>query len=47
MPQTGDAFCRRMPTTQAGVAEVVKAEQEYEISLTAPTKTVEKKIELF
>ena len=47
VPQTGDAFCRRMPTTQATVSEVVKAEQEYEQSLILPKKPVEKKIELF
>ncbi|MDK9724260.1 MAG: chemotaxis protein CheD [Sterolibacteriaceae bacterium MAG5] len=47
VPQTGDAFCRRMPTTQATVTEVVKAEQEYEQSLILPKKPVEKKIELF
>lgn len=47
VPQTGDAFCRRMPTTQAAAAEVAKAEQEYERSLTLPRKTAEKKIELF
>lgn len=47
VPQTGDAFCRRMPTTQATVTEVVKAEQEYERSLVLPHKPVEKKIELF
>jgi chemotaxis protein CheD len=47
VPQTGDAFCRRMPTTQAAVADVVKAELEYETSLVQPRKTAEKKIELF
>lgn len=47
VPQTGDAFCRRIPTTQATAAEVARAEQEYESSLTLPKKTVEKKIELF
>lgn len=47
VPQTGDAFCRRMPTTQADVVDVVKAEQEYESSLIQPKKTAEKKIELF
>ena len=47
VPQTGDAFCRRMPTTQATAAEVTKAEQEYERSLVLPTKSTEKKIELF
>ncbi|MGE5468809.1 MAG: chemotaxis protein CheD [Ignavibacteria bacterium] len=47
VPQTGDAFCRRIPTTQATVAEVAKAEQEYESSLARPARTAEKKIELF
>lgn len=47
VPQTGDAFCRRIPTTQATAAEVAKAEQEYESSLILPTKPVDKKIELF
>jgi len=47
VPMTGDAFCRRMPTTQANAAEVAKAEQDYERSLALPKKTVEKKIELF
>jgi chemotaxis protein CheD len=47
VPQTGDAFCRRIPTTQANAAEVAKAEQEYERSLAAQKKTPAKKIELF
>jgi len=47
VPHTGDAFCRRIPTTQAAVAEVTRAELEYERLLTVPKKTVEKKIELF
>lgn len=47
VPQTGDAFCRRMPTTQANAAEVAKAEQDYERSLALPKRTTEKKIELF
>jgi chemotaxis protein CheD len=47
VPQSGDAFCRRIPTTQASAAEVVKAEQAYERSLTAQKKTTVKKIELF
>jgi chemotaxis protein CheD len=47
VPQTGDAFCRRIPITQDVAIEVVKAEQEYESSLTQPRKAVEKKIELF
>ncbi len=47
LPQNGDAFCRRMPTTQADATAVVKAELDYESSLAAPKKTAEKKIELF
>ncbi len=47
VPQTGDAFCRRIPTTQADSVEVAKAELAYEKSLAKPVKTVEKKIELF
>jgi chemotaxis protein CheD len=47
VPQTGDAFCRRIPTTQASAAMVVKAEQEYERSLAAQKKEPVKKIELF
>lgn len=47
VPNSGDAFCRRIPTTQAAAAEVARAEQEYERSLALPKKTTEKKIELF
>lgn len=48
VPQTGDAFCRRIATTQANAAEVAKAEQAYEKSLaTQLVKPVEKKIDLF
>lgn len=47
VPQNGDAFCRRIATTQSTVVEVSKAEQEYERLLTLPKKTAEKKIELF
>ena len=47
VPQTGDAFCRRIPTTQATAAEVAKAELAYESSLNRPTRPAEKKIELF
>lgn len=46
VPQTGDAFCRRIATTQAAALEAVRAEQEYEKSLARP-KAGEKKIELF
>lgn len=47
VPQSGDAFCRRIPVTQANVAEVARAEQEYERSLVEQKKPAEKKIELF
>ncbi|MCK9388134.1 MAG: chemotaxis protein CheD [Sulfuritalea sp.] len=47
-PDGGDAFCRRLPITQPGVQDVVKAERDYEQSLIRPAKaTSEKKIELF
>jgi chemotaxis protein CheD len=47
VPQNGDAFCRRIPTTQANAADVARAELAYESSLTVKKKTTEKKIELF
>jgi chemotaxis protein CheD len=47
VPQSGDAFCRRIPTTQANAAEVAKAEHEYERLLAAQKKAPVKKIELF
>jgi chemotaxis protein CheD len=47
VPNSGEAFCRRIPTTQASAADVARAEQEYEKSLIVPKKTTEKKIELF
>jgi len=47
VPRTGDAFCRRIPTTQADAAQVAKAELDYENSLGLPKKSSEKKIELF
>ena len=47
VPQSGDAFCRRIPTTQASVAVVAKAEQEYERSLITQKKEPVKRIELF
>ena len=47
LPRTGDAFCRRIPTTQPDAAQVAKAEQDYENSLGLPKKTAEKRIELF
>jgi chemotaxis protein CheD len=47
-PEGGDAFCRRLPINQPGVQDVVKAERDYEQSMTRPAKpTGEKKIELF
>lgn len=46
VPQTGDAFCRRIASTQANAEDVVKAEQAYESSL-ATKKEPPKKIELF
>jgi chemotaxis protein CheD len=47
VPQSGDAFCRRIPTTQANAADVARAELAYESSLTVKKKSTEKKIELF
>ena len=47
VPQNGDAFCRRIPTTQANAAEVARAEQEYEHTLAAQKKIPVKKVELF
>jgi chemotaxis protein CheD len=47
VPQSGDAFCRRIPTTQANASEVAIAEQEYERSMAVQKKTPVKKIELF
>ena len=47
IPQNGDAFCRRIPTTQANAAEVTEAEQEYERLLAVQKKAPVKKIELF
>lgn len=49
-PLTGDAFCRRNPINEPEVLEMVKAESEYEKSLTAsrsPAAGQGKKIELF
>jgi chemotaxis protein CheD len=47
-PDGGDAFCRRLPISQPGVQDVVKAESDYEKSLHRPAKpSAEKKIELF
>ncbi len=47
VPQSGDAFCRRIPTTQANAADVARAEQEYERQLNEKKPPALKKIELF
>lgn len=48
LPQSGEAYCRRIPTSQVDAAAVTKAELEYEKSLLQPKKKVaEKRIELF
>jgi chemotaxis protein CheD len=47
VPQSGDAFCRRIPSTQANAADVARAEQEYERTMTEKKPTSQKKIELF
>jgi chemotaxis protein CheD len=47
VPHSGEAFCRRIPTTQANVADVARAEHEYELSMAAQKKSAEKKIDLF
>ena len=49
-PVSGDAFCRRNPINQPDVVAMVKAESEYEKSLSrpkAPPPSQGKKIELF
>ncbi len=47
-PDSGEAFCRRLPISQPGVQDVVSAERAYEQSLIRPSKpSTEKKIELF
>ncbi len=47
-PDGGDAFCRRLPISQPGLQDVVRAERDYEQSLLRPVEpTGEKKIELF
>jgi chemotaxis protein CheD len=35
-PDGGDAYCRRLPISQPGVQDVVKAERDYEQSLIRP-----------
>jgi chemotaxis protein CheD len=47
VPHSGDAFCRRIPTTQANINEVAKAEQAYELSMSKKKDAAEKKIDLF
>ena len=47
VPQSGDAFCRRIASTQANAEDVVKAEQAYESALALKKKEPIKKIELF
>jgi len=48
VPATGDAFCRRIPISQAGAEAVVKAEQAYEQALVAPkAPAAAPRIELF
>ncbi len=43
-PVTGDAYCRRIPVTQASALELAKAEQDYETAM-AVSRT--KRVELF
>lgn len=44
LPGSGDAFCRRMPVTQAQALQAVKEEKAYEQSLAKPSG---KRVELF
>lgn len=46
-PATGDAYCKRIQTSQAISAQVAREEVAYENSLLGPSKPREKKIELF
>lgn len=46
-PGTGDAYCKRIQTSQAISAQVAQEEVAYENSLLGPSKPREKKIELF
>lgn len=47
-PDTGDAYCRRLPISQPDVEKVVSAERDYEQSLIKPVRpSAVKKIELF
>ena len=45
VPSTGDAWCRRMPTTLATAQEIAQEEEIYAKSLQRPAKT--SKVELF
>jgi len=47
VPKTGDAFCRRIPTTQDIAATVNREEMAYEKMLIKPACPSVKKIELF
>lgn len=47
IPQTGEAFCRRIPVTLPAVAAIIEEERGYERSLLQTTSTNEKKVELF
>jgi len=44
LPGNGDAFCRRMPVTQAQAIQAVQEERDYEQSLAKPSG---KRVELF
>ena len=47
VPQSGEVFCRRIPTTQISVTEIVREELEYEHSLTEQMKDSVKRIWMF
>lgn len=46
-PNSGDAFCKRIPITQEISSQVAQEEVAYENTLLGPSKPREKKIELF
>ena len=46
-PDTGDAFCKRIVSTQAVSSQVARQEVDYENTLLGPSQPREKKIELF
>jgi len=46
-PDTGDAYCKRLATSQSVATQVAQAEVDYENSLLGPSKPRERKIELF